>query len=108
MGQKISKNGYVIQEKSLNGYLFLLKWPLKVGKGLRLELHIPVQTKCEYLREYNPLHFAVGYNVTHCNKMQWRLNCNKIIGTCQFELEVFLKGLQFLATTIDALEIKYR
>ena len=30
-----------------NGYPFLLKWPLKMSRGLRLEQYTPVQTKSE-------------------------------------------------------------
>ena len=37
-----------------NGYPFLSKWPLKMGRVLRLEPHTPGQTKSEYPRDKNP------------------------------------------------------
>ena len=42
-----------------NGYLFLPKWPLKMGRGLRLERHTPVQTKSEYPRGFSTTHIML-------------------------------------------------
>ena len=40
---KIVKNEHISREIPKNVYLFLPKWPLKMGKG-----HTPVQVKSEY------------------------------------------------------------